>query len=177
MPEYETSIEIQAPLEVVFAHLTTPEGMVAWMGQHADLHAEPGGTFAVDINGTPMRGTFLELDPPHRVVLSWGIAGSSDLPPGASRVEFTLTATDTGTRLDLRHSGLPDTRATGHARGWVHYLARLALAAAGRDPGQDAGPPVQTSHPAPTNHQRQGTEPACHARTPTTPPPPDTGAA
>jgi uncharacterized protein YndB with AHSA1/START domain len=144
MPEYATSIDIQAPPEVVFAHLTTAEGMVAWMGQHADLRPEPGGVFAVDINGTPMRGAYLELDPPRRVVVSWGIAGSSDFPPGTSRVEFTLTPIDTGTRLDLRHTGLPDTRATGHAQGWANYLARLTLAAAGTDPGPDTWTPARS---------------------------------
>lgn len=150
MPEYLTSIDIQAPPDVVFAHLTTAEGMVAWMGQHADLHPEPGGVFAVDINGTPMRGTYLELDPPRRVVVSWGIADSSDFPPGTSRVEFTLTPIDTGTRLDLRHSGLPGTRTAGHAQGWANYLARLALVASGSDPGPDAWAPAPTgpNHPA-----------------------------
>lgn len=141
MPDYVTSIDIQAPPTVVFAHLTTPEGMVAWMGQHADLRPEPGGVFAVDINGTPMRGEYLEVDPPRRVVVSWGIAGSSDFPAGTSRVEFTLTPTDAGTHLDLRHTGIPDTRTAGHAKGWVHFLARLALAATGTDPGPEAWDP------------------------------------
>ncbi len=148
MPEYVTSIDIQASPEVVFAHLTTPEGMVAWMGEHADLHPEPGGVFAVDIAGTPMRGMYLEVDPPRRVVVSWGIAGSSDFPSGTSQVEFTLTPIDTGTRLDLRHAGLPETRTAGHVQGWAHYLARLSLAAVGADPGTD----TWTSAPADRNH-------------------------
>lgn len=142
MPEFVTSIDIEAPPEVVFAHLTTAEGMVAWMGQHADLRPEPGGVFAVDINGTPVRGHYLELDPPRRVVVSWGIAGSDDLPAGASRVEFTLTPIEAGTRLDLRHSGLPDTRTDGHAKGWAHFLDRLTLAASDRDPGPDPWAPA-----------------------------------
>ena len=61
------------------------------MGQRAELQAIPSGGFAVDINGVPVRGEYLEVDPPHRVVISWGMAGSDDLPPGGSRVEFTLT--------------------------------------------------------------------------------------
>ena len=58
-------------------------------------------------------------------------------PPGSSRVEFTLVALGDGTRLGLRHSGLPEERVPGHARGWAHFLPRLQLAAGGGDPGPD----------------------------------------
>jgi uncharacterized protein YndB with AHSA1/START domain len=137
MADFSTSIEIEAPPEVVFEHLVTEAGMVAWMGQHARLEPKPGGEFAVDINGALVRGQYVEVDRPHRVVVSWGMAGSEDLPPGASRVEFTLTPTVNGTVLDLVHTGLPDSRARGHALGWANYLGRLLLAASGTDPGVD----------------------------------------
>jgi len=138
MADFSTSIDIGAPPEAVFARLVTAEGMVSWMGQHAELEPVPGGGFAVDIGGTLIRGRYLEVDPPHRVVVSWGMAGSDDLPPGSSRVEFTLTGIPGGTLLRLVHTGLPDTRARGHAAGWAHYLARLRMAAAGTDPGPDS---------------------------------------
>ena len=50
-----------------------------------------GGELSVDINGSPIRGVYLDVDPPHSVVVSWGIAGDDEHPPGSSRVEFTLT--------------------------------------------------------------------------------------
>lgn len=137
MPDYSTSIEIEAPADVVFDHLTTAEGMVAWMGQYASLHPEPGGEFSVDISGTPIRGSFLEVDRPRRLVVSWGVAGNDEFPPGSSRVEFTLTPTVDGTRLDLVHSGLPESKAAGYAMGWTHFLARLRIAGPGGDPGPD----------------------------------------
>jgi uncharacterized protein YndB with AHSA1/START domain len=124
-----TSIDIEAPPEVVFAHLVTPEGMVAWMGQHAELDPTPGGVFAVDIDGTPVRGEYVEVDPPHTVVVSWGVLGNDLLPAGSSRVEFRLTPIATGTRLDLTHSGLPAAEQPPHALGWAHCLSRLAQAA------------------------------------------------
>jgi uncharacterized protein YndB with AHSA1/START domain len=137
VPDFSTSIEIEAPPEVVFEHLVEAERMASWMGQHARLRPVPGGEFAVDINGYLIRGEYLEVDPPHRVVVSWGMAGTEDLPPGSSQVEFTLAATATGTTLTLVHTGLPDTRATGHATGWANYLIRLRAAARGIDPGPD----------------------------------------
>ncbi len=145
MSEYATSIDIDAPAAIVFEHLVTAEGLVAWMGQHANLEPHPGGGFSVDINGTPIRGLYLEVDPPRRVVVSWGVAGSDDHPPGSSRVEFTLTALNNGgvatTRVDLVHSGLPEARAASHRSGWEHFLVRLQQAAAGADPGPDAWAP------------------------------------
>ncbi len=137
MPEYTTSIEIDAPPEIVFAHLVTPEGMVTWLGQHAELDPTPGGLYAVDINGAAIRGTFLEVDPPRRIGVTWGVVGDSTIPVGSSRVEFTLSPHEGGTRLELLHVQLPVSEAAMHARGWEHFLARLRIAAAGGDPGPD----------------------------------------
>jgi uncharacterized protein YndB with AHSA1/START domain len=134
---YETVVDLGAPVDEVFRHLTDPAAMVCWMGQHARLEAAPGGAFEVDINGVPVRGRYLEIDPPHRVVVSWGVAGNAELPPGSTRVEFTLTPTDAGTRLRLVHSDLPGSQEAMHANGWQHFLGRLIVAAAGRDPGPD----------------------------------------
>ena len=131
MTDYATSVDIDAPPDVVFTHLVTAEGMVAWMGQHAELDAEPGGAFSVDVNGVPVRGRYLEIDPPRRIVVSWGVAGSDIHPPGSSRVEFTLTPTTTGTRLDLRHTDLPDAEAPGYAAGCDRFVAQLQSVAAG----------------------------------------------
>ncbi|MBO3085297.1 SRPBCC family protein [Cellulomonas fengjieae] len=137
MADYATSIQIDAPPTVVFAHLVVPARMVAWMGHRAILDAVPGGEFCVDIGGSQVRGQYLEVEPDRRVVVSWGMAGSEDLPPSASRVEFVLTPVAGGTRVDLSHTGLPEARAAGHADGWAHFLTRLSMRAAGDDPGPD----------------------------------------
>lgn len=137
MADYSTSVDIEAPAEIVFAHLTTADGMVAWMGRHATLNPVSGGEFSVDIDGTPIRGRFVEVDPPRRVVVTWGVAGSDEFPAGSSQVEFTLTPIDGGTRLDLVHTALPESKAAGYAAGWAHFLGRLWTVAAGRDPGPD----------------------------------------
>ena len=142
MAEFRDSIDIEAPPETVFEYLITNDGMTAWMGQYADLDPTPGGKFAVDIAGHPVRGEYLHVEPPSRVVMSWGFAGSEDLPAGASTVEFRLTPTSGGTRVDLRHSGLPDAEVRGHADGWANFLPRLAIVGAGGDAGQDHWHPL-----------------------------------
>jgi uncharacterized protein YndB with AHSA1/START domain len=134
---FETTVDLNTSVQEVFRHLTDPAAMVRWMGQHATLEPAPGGAFEVDINGVPVRGRYLEVDPPRRVVVSWGVAGSTGMPPGSTRVEFTLSPTASGTRLRLVHRNLPPDQAAMHGTGWQHFLDRLSQSAAGADPGPD----------------------------------------
>ena len=131
--------------EQVFDYFTQPEAIVRWMGDYAVLDPRPGGEFTLDINGVPVRGRYLDVDPPRRLVISWGHAGSQRLPPGASTVEVTLTPEGEGTTVQIVHRGLPAPEAHRHALGWAHFLDRLASAGAGGDPGPD---PWATAPPA-----------------------------
>lgn len=137
MAEYASAIEIEADPEDVFDYLVTNEGMTAWMGQYAALDPVVGGAFAVNIAGYAIRGEYLEIDRPRRVAFSWGMAGSRDLPPGTSKVTFTLSPTAKGTRVELVHSDLPETEVPGHQVGWTHFLPRLRLVAHGHVLGPD----------------------------------------
>lgn len=130
MAEFVTSIDIEAAPEIVFEHLVTVDGMLAWMGQSAEIDARPGGTFAVDIDGNPIRGEYLVVEPHHTVIVTWGLQGSDILPSGSSQVEFRLTPIEVGTRLDLLHTDLPDDQVPPHAEGWPHFLSILARASA-----------------------------------------------
>jgi len=135
------SVHIDAPPERVYEYFVKPAAIVTWMGDFALLEASPGGQFAVNVKGAPVRGRYIDLDPPHRLVVSWGYAGSDDLPPGVSTVEIRLTAERGGTRVELEHRDLPGSQRPGHVSGWKHYLSRLTFAAAGADPGPDPGMP------------------------------------
>jgi uncharacterized protein YndB with AHSA1/START domain len=134
---FEHDVFIAARPERVYDYFTRATDFVRWMGDYAVLDPRPGGEFTVDINGVPVRGRYLELDPPRRLLVSWGHAGSDVLPPGASTVEITLVAERGGTTVRLSHRGIPPTLAAGHARGWPHFLERLVIAGAGGDPGPD----------------------------------------
>jgi uncharacterized protein YndB with AHSA1/START domain len=131
------SMHIEASPEQVFEYFVSPEAIVRWMGDYALLEPSPGGAFEVDINGVPVRGRYLEVEPPHRLLISWGHAGSDRLPPGASTVEVRLSPAGGGTRVEIEHRGLPQDMRDAFGRGWPHFVARLAVAAAGGDPGPD----------------------------------------
>lgn len=81
------SVFVEAAPERVYEYFTRPEAIVLWMGDFALLEPTPNGRFNLDIRGAPVRGRYLELDPPHRLLISWGYAGSKQLAPGASTVE------------------------------------------------------------------------------------------
>jgi uncharacterized protein YndB with AHSA1/START domain len=70
-----------------------------------------------------LEGEYLEVDPPQRLVHTWRFAGSSER---SSTVIYILEEIDRGTRLTIRHEGLP----AGEARertssGWETSLLRL----------------------------------------------------
>jgi uncharacterized protein YndB with AHSA1/START domain len=149
----EVSVLIPATPATVFPYLTDPVRYIQWMGSQAALEAAPGGAYRVQMaDGFAAAGTFTEVEPPHHVVFTWGwaddaaaehvlgeqTATGSDLPPGSTRVEVTLDAGDGGTRLTLRHHDLPTKELQdAHQAAWETYLHRLAIRAAGGDPGPD----------------------------------------
>ena len=87
-------------------------------------------------------GEFVELDPPHRLVFTFGWERSGEEPPpvpsGSSTIEVELTPEGDGTSVRFLHRDLPNAEAaTSHAHGWDHYLSRLETVAGGDDPGDD----------------------------------------
>ena len=140
-----SEIHIAAPPEAVFAYFVDPTKMRRWFGSHGHLEPQPGGTYSADINPQARaRGTYVEVVPPSRVVFTFGWQDDPNIPPGSTTVEVTLAGDGDGTHVRLVHRGLqtPEMREQ-HRQGWDHYVARLAVAAAGGDPGPDpnANPP------------------------------------
>jgi len=136
-------MHIAAPPATVFAFLTDPEKIVSWMGVEATTEAHPGGLYLVKgvrDRTNVARGTFREVVPVHRLAYSFGWDGREEVPPGSSLNESDLIDQDDGTLLRMTHSGLPNaTQCANHDKGWAHYLSRLAVAAAGGNPGIDRG--------------------------------------
>ncbi len=135
----QVSVHIAARPETVFPYFVDPQRYVQWMGARATLDAVPGGTYRVGMkDGVEVAGEFVEVDPPHRLVFTWGWTSDQAVPPGTTRVVVTLEAEDGGTRVVLSHHGLPSEPQRDHHRlGWEAYLGRLVVRVAGGDPGPD----------------------------------------
>ncbi len=135
----ERQVRIAARQETIFPFFTDPKKMVQWKGVEAELDPRPGGIYRCNVTGRDIaRGEYVEIVPNEKVVFTWGWeAEGNPVPPGSSKVEITLIPDGDGTIVRLRHYDLPASEQAGHTEGWEHYLARLAIAGEGRDPGPD----------------------------------------
>jgi uncharacterized protein YndB with AHSA1/START domain len=130
-------IDIAAEIDTVFEFFVHPDKLTRWLAVEATLDPRPGGACHQVHDAGPgqglfhMQGEFLEVDPPKRVVFSWGFAEPQvGVAPGASTVEVTLSPLETGTRVRLVHSGLPAAAIGDHSGGWTEMLDRLAASVA-----------------------------------------------
>jgi uncharacterized protein YndB with AHSA1/START domain len=148
----EREIRIAARPETVFQYFVDPVRLARWMGT-ATLDARPGGALQVAVAGIHrVSGEFVEVEPPRRVVFTWGwVDPAYGIPPGGSRVEIDLRPDGDLTIVRLRHYGLGADDVEAHGEGWMHYLGRLAVAAAGGDPGPDPMAPPSETAPTATN--------------------------
>lgn len=122
------SVRIAATPADVFPYFTDAALLARWLGSEVNANAEPGGVLVVDV-GQKIEGEFVDVEPPHRVVFTWGLAGNDALPPGASTVEVRLTADGSETVVDLVHRDLPPDLRADHLAGWTSLLDRLLAAA------------------------------------------------
>jgi uncharacterized protein YndB with AHSA1/START domain len=135
----EREIAIAARPETVWEFLVDPEKVTRWMGTEASFDARPGGVHRVKVvSGNTALGEFVELDPPRRLVFTFGWEGDGNMQPGSTTIDIELIPDGDGTVLRFAHRGLPDADAVArHSHGWDHYLQRLTTAASGGDPGAD----------------------------------------
>jgi uncharacterized protein YndB with AHSA1/START domain len=125
----ELRITITARPDTVFRFLSDPVAFEEWMGAGSSIGTGLGGTVRVVYpNGHVAAGIIEDIVPNERLVMSWGYEnGVNNLPPGATRVEITLSPYRGGTLVTLRHTGLPDAmQRRNHRAGWRHYLASLS---------------------------------------------------
>lgn len=124
----ERSLFVEASPEIVFGFFTDAEKLRLWTGEEAEVDPTPGGLFRVKFDRRGVaNGTYLDVEPFDRILLTWGWEDDEEVPPGSSKVEVTFAKRDVGTLVHLRHYDLPgDTE--GHEGGWDYCLPRLTEA-------------------------------------------------
>jgi uncharacterized protein YndB with AHSA1/START domain len=131
---------IDAPADHVFKHFVDPALFGLWMAEGATLDPTPDGIVRWTYpNGDTVSGRYVEVDPPRRLVFTYGWERADvQIPPGSTTVEVDLVARDDGaTLVTLVHRGLEDGAADAHRGGWAHYLDRLRRTAEGEHVGPD----------------------------------------
>jgi uncharacterized protein YndB with AHSA1/START domain len=115
------------PVEAVWAALTEPEGLAAWLGP-GTLEPREGGQVSIRTGPADrperqgvMSGRVLTWEPPRVLEHEW-------VQPGLdiSVVRYELEADAGGTILRLTHRRSVAPIATGGRAGWHAYLDRLA---------------------------------------------------
>lgn len=123
----DRTVRIRAPRESVFRYFTDSNRFAAWWGTGSSIEPRPGGTVLVRYpNGIEASGEVLEIEPPTRIVFSYGYASGEPIPPGASRVTVELFEEAEGTRLELRHEFAESGARDAHVQGWRYQLALFA---------------------------------------------------
>jgi uncharacterized protein YndB with AHSA1/START domain len=113
------SLAIAAPVHRVWAALTAPSAITAWMGGPVRSNPRPGGRLALFAGETTGRYTLVQK--PARLEYTWRQgAWPADWPD--SRVRWTLKPGRGGTRVTLTHDRLPNQdERDSHAEGWDVY--------------------------------------------------------
>jgi uncharacterized protein YndB with AHSA1/START domain len=94
----------------------------------------PWDAFHLDLDGTVIAGRYIEVDPPHRLVIGWDHQGTDKATPTPALIEITLTPTVTGTNLKVQLSGLSAEDDAFYRQLWARQLDRIAAAFPGAEP-------------------------------------------
>lgn len=124
-------LTIGAHPETVFSFFTDSARWAAWWGAGSTIDPRPGGrVFVLHPGGVEASGEVLELDPPERIVFSYGFASGNPIPPGSSRVTIRLAPHAEGTQLHLTHEFDDEGTRDQHVQGWRFQLSLFANAVA-----------------------------------------------
>lgn len=113
--DFELSAMVPASCEEVFAAWISSEAHSAMTGAEAVVDPTVGGNFTA-WDGY-ISGTTLVLEPPHRIVQTWRTSEFDESDPD-SQVEVTLSSSEGGTLVTLRHSMVPDHHLGYENGGW-----------------------------------------------------------
>jgi uncharacterized protein YndB with AHSA1/START domain len=100
--QVEVIREIDATPDAVFRALTQPLDVSFWLSHYAWTDPRPGGGFQLRWrNGWWARGTYVMVERPRRIELTW--QGKDE--PGETNLVFEIRAQDKGTEVKVIHSG------------------------------------------------------------------------
>lgn len=95
-PEIRKQTIFNANIDKVWSAVATQEGINSWFMPN-DFKQELGSEFTIQSPFGPQECKVLELDPPNKLVFSWGVFGW--------QVSFELKDVDGKTEFTLIHSG------------------------------------------------------------------------
>ena len=133
MNEIRSATTIDAPIDRVWAAITTPSELKQWFfGVDTEADWKVGGSLVHrgEYEGKPYvdKGEILAFEPPRRLVHThWSdVSGLADVPENYQEVAWDLTERVGGTQLTITERNLPsDDAAKTSEEGWKGALQSL----------------------------------------------------
>ena len=137
----EREIHVQAPPEVVFEVVSSPDHLQQWWPDEAHYEPVPGSTGEIvfgerGAGGQAVSFTVVDAQPPRTFSFRWTQpAGEPAMAGNSLLVTFDLTPSGEGTLLKMTERGfremgweaaLLEQQYQEHVTGWDFYLPRLA---------------------------------------------------
>ncbi len=117
-------VVIAAPRDLVFRYFTDSERWARWWGKGSTIDPRPEGPVnIVHANGVEMGGRVVEIDPPEKIVFTYGYRSGTPIPEGGSLVTIRLDEHAEGTELNLSHAFAEASMRDEHVQGWRYQLS------------------------------------------------------
>lgn len=127
---------LAASREFLFAAWTDPELFAQWFGprswtvERCEVDARVDGRWRAwfrrgDGGEVYAGGTYLEIDPPSRVVFTWDVDPAGSAADALSIVSVVLHETEGGTAIEISHRKLGTAQAVDMDAGWNNTLDAL----------------------------------------------------
>lgn len=131
LPRVSFERVLEAAIDVVWAMLTTNDGLEKWLAP-ASVELRLGGVMDIDFGeGGVVGGEIIDLVPGVALEYRWRFTGEPD-----SVIRFDLEVIDDETtKLKLDHRLLPTDQAVGYGAGWHAHLDKLSDILNEREPG------------------------------------------
>ena len=136
-----------APQALVFAAWTEPQHLAHWSGPtgfttpHSSMDLRPGGHYRACLRSPDgvdhwLQGTYKEIDPPKRLVMTHAWEDEQGKPGPATLITVRLTQEGPGRpRMVFRQSGFTSVASRdGHDGGWSGSFDKLAAHVEGAQP-------------------------------------------
>jgi uncharacterized protein YndB with AHSA1/START domain len=123
----DRSIVIHAAPKVVFRFFEDSERWASWWGANSTIESKPRGRLLIrHAEGMDVVGEVIEVEPPQRIVFSYGFLDRKAELTGNSRVSIVLEPLGQSTRLRLTHEFNDAAARDEHVQGWRFQLSLFA---------------------------------------------------
>lgn len=125
--QIDRTVVIHATPETVFRFFTDSARFAKWWGTGSTIDPKQGGRVFIKHPGNvESAGEVIEIQPPRRLVFSYGFVSGKPIPVGSSRVTIELEPVRAGTRLSLTHELADKAARDEHVQGWRFQLSLFA---------------------------------------------------